>query len=489
MHGATVDVLAALHERLSALELRAIPETADAAASRLGVLWDIDVLTRRNPQSQSHGYQTVMLNTIQNLTVCRQNTTLQVLKSLPAGRTWTINIQQFPDAFSGRVTINGVRIQQELYYRARSNAVPCENMIVKVNVSVQIQDKEFVNGRATGSYLQRPPQVLTYIAKFRKVPPDQPATEPTMTEVEVRKALMISENLRTRGMFPKIRFVCSFSDGINVWEGVMLDELENLTMEQRTSQHFYSAAFYLMKELHATGYIHGDAHTGNFMKLRRFAVPPYPGDIQLSFIDWDQLFELPFNYSGKPGVPARLDRRDRFVTNANTIDFTVLPSVYREKHPRGTSSLPTTLRMKALLLTKIMIIHDYNKLLLNFNPFISTLNPMNQQDIDNVNEMYSELGIENFENADSVVPYLMPWPYQLNMEAVYGWDFDTILNSLVIKISPRRTVNMITYLNTISLEDIDKYYQNTFLYEMAEVGRYFTERYSMFLARARRRRP
>lgn len=128
--------------------------------------------------------------------------------------------------------------------------------------------------------------------KFREVTP----THQDLAEKEANHAVKTHKNDSIKPLFPTLYFIMNLTfkpaDGFPpvVWDVIGTELLSPIgdLIQQDT---FYHQCFLLLKELHSHGFIHGDAHRGNFMVRadQRFD----ENNPKVCMIDQDMIEELP----------------------------------------------------------------------------------------------------------------------------------------------------------------------------------------------------
>ena len=168
--------------------------------------------------------------------------------------------------------IKELDLTKELEYRDTSNGFPCKLVVCK--------------GRCTGIISS---QSIDIALKFRKVEEQNEH----FSEQEAINALHVDKNKNIRVLFPDLycfaRVVIQLPSGRRqLWECVgteLLKEVDNNLVT--TKQSFYPDGFRLLQKMHSYGYIHGDAHRGNFMQRIRTN--------EIILIDQDEILPLSSN--------------------------------------------------------------------------------------------------------------------------------------------------------------------------------------------------
>jgi len=168
--------------------------------------------------------------------------------------------------------IKELDLTKELEYRDTSNGFPCKLVVCK--------------GRCTGIISS---QSIDIALKFRKVEEQNEH----FSEQEAINALHVDKNKNIRVLFPDLycfaRVVIQLPSGRRqLWECVGTELLKEDEYDAvLTNPLFYIECFRLLQKMHLYGYIHGDAHRGNFMKKIRTNA--------MILIDQDEILPLSSN--------------------------------------------------------------------------------------------------------------------------------------------------------------------------------------------------
>jgi len=170
-----------------------------------------------------------------------------------------------PQSELGNVT--NVEIQKELMTRDTSNGIPCLLIVCLAKINN-----------------------VNVVLKFRQID----AMSGDSTENEAKHALVIAFDPKLDGMFPKLHCVfriatLSPGDTVKTWECIGTQMLAELSVGDRTDPYVMHECIGLLRKLHGCGYIHGDPHIRNFMKLSEEGIP------KVYMIDQDEIRLLPTN--------------------------------------------------------------------------------------------------------------------------------------------------------------------------------------------------
>lgn len=348
----------------------------------------------------------------------------KLLKVIRSDKVYSMKIANFPGYYE---QVESVHITEEIAYRTMSNAIPCENVIC----------------RATMTLRERTESSKEVTMKFRKAA----LGTVTLTETEMRKAAIIEDNVIVKSMFPTVFFVCVFhweeKGQREYWEGVAMESLRPVVAGSRELYNFNHDAAGILRRMHREGFIHGDPHSGNFMV--RSELPHYTrsaaaggssraasgAHVSLSLvpIDFDMVHALPHSCASE-------SEYNRVETEpVSTTDPSKFHSYLRR------------------LVTKIMIIHDYNILLFVNNLHVPFLNRREQSDAlcSETDQFYMDMCTKNEEDVPSIL--FMPWPYAFNWEAENKWDPETIWATL-----SERSPRLLQEIDKISVADIHYFY-------------------------------
>jgi len=168
--------------------------------------------------------------------------------------------------------IKELDLTKELLYRNLSNGQPCTLLVCK--------------GRCSGIISS---QTIDIALKFRKVEEQNEH----FSEQEAINALHVDKNKNIRVLFPDLycfaRVVIQLPSGRKqLWECIGTELLKEIEYDFIVeNQSFYPDSFRLLKKMHSYGYIHGDAHRGNFMQKNRTNA--------IILIDQDEILPLSSN--------------------------------------------------------------------------------------------------------------------------------------------------------------------------------------------------
>ena len=178
----------------------------------------------------------------------------------PMGDIW-VN----PQSELGNVT--KIEIVKELMTRDRSNGIPCLLIVCLAKINN-----------------------VNVVLKFRQID----SMSGDSTEKEANHALGVAFNPKLDGMFPKLHCILKIAtvapgDVRRVWECIGTQMLSELSVGDKTDPYVLHECIGLLRKLHGCGYIHGDPHIGNFMKLYVEGIP------RVYMIDQDEVRIMPTN--------------------------------------------------------------------------------------------------------------------------------------------------------------------------------------------------
>lgn len=127
------------------------------------------------------------------------------------------------------------------------------------------------------------------VVKFRELKPED-RTKKTMTQTEGQNAIDTYFKPETKYLFPFIYFIFSLETSNTTWECIGTEPLVDVNQRE---PGFYEDAFNLLRQLHDQGYIHGDPHSGNFMKLPNQSIHPKQNKSGVIMIDQDCITPIP----------------------------------------------------------------------------------------------------------------------------------------------------------------------------------------------------
>ena len=178
---------------------------------------------------------------------------------------------------TGGFNIRQIFMNEVLYYREQSNGEPCK--LVVFNCICRNREGSRYNTR----YNSRP-----MLLKFRKV--EAATSNERFTEIEGSNAMMIDRTPGLCDLFPALFCLVRLEIAVGpqsneLWEGIGMELLDSSPrVQQQQDETFYRKCFEELCKLHAFGYIHGDAHIGNFVRN------PETGAARL--IDQDDIIKL-----------------------------------------------------------------------------------------------------------------------------------------------------------------------------------------------------
>jgi hypothetical protein len=180
---------------------------------------------------------------------------------------------------SGLGKVTKVEILKELKIRDVSNGISCLLIVCLAKVNN-----------------------MNVVLKFRMI--DSGSGD--STEIEAKNALGVEFDSKLDGMFPKLYCVFKITtlipgDVNRTWECIGIQELEDLSNEDMRTPIILCECFRLLRNLHACGYAHGDAHIGNFMKSSEGEVT------KVYMIDQDEIRLLPASDIGVSNYLQSLD--------------------------------------------------------------------------------------------------------------------------------------------------------------------------------------
>jgi len=130
------------------------------------------------------------------------------------------------------------------------------------------------------------------IAKFRKVNNNTSK----MTEIEGQHAVDTYINPEIKDLFPHLYFITSVADTLyNTWECIGIEKLDDMWDRMKGySASDYQNAYLALKALHSKGFIHGDSHMANFMRVPLGSTEhPVDNPGRIIMIDQDSIRRLP----------------------------------------------------------------------------------------------------------------------------------------------------------------------------------------------------
>lgn len=176
-----------------------------------------------------------------------------------------------------------LKVIKELMYREVSYAVECPLSITLAELTTETYEMGIARTN-----------VQQVIAKFRKVNRDTSK----MTEIEGQHAVDTYINPEIKNLFPHLYFIASVADTVhNSWECIGIEKLED-PYDNNTgySVEDVKSAYLALKALHSKGFIHGDSHMGNFMRVPlRSKNHPVDNPGHIIMIDQDSIRKLPTN--------------------------------------------------------------------------------------------------------------------------------------------------------------------------------------------------
>ncbi len=172
--------------------------------------------------------------------------------------------------------IDEIELKDEILYRDSSNGQDCLLLVCK----------GVCRSRQSGSSKE-------LALKFRRV--EKEKRNEHFSEQEAAHALLVDQNNGMRPLFSRLycvsRVMIQTAKGeVQLWECIGSELMREYPYSQILADpaRFYSAACRLLKKMHESGYIHSDAHQGNFML--QMGEPP-----KLLMIDQDEIKKLSDN--------------------------------------------------------------------------------------------------------------------------------------------------------------------------------------------------
>lgn len=178
-------------------------------------------------------------------------------------------------------------------------------ILTKVRLQVIIQNKDGTNGIANTpvTLMMGVCETIPVVFKFRKAPSRFSPENITFTEAQA--GMHINEHKEARELFVRIYCIGSIpaaQSSSGRWDFVGIQAVMPVTDEQYTGDDtWYRVASRKLGELHAWGYIHGDAHRGNIMQsavepeLSKYASPGKRLGNKIYFIDFDRVENISFH--------------------------------------------------------------------------------------------------------------------------------------------------------------------------------------------------
>jgi hypothetical protein len=120
-------------------------------------------------------------------------------------------------------------------------------------------------------------------------------TYPKLTEEEGQHAVSTNSNQDIKYLFPVLYCIGHVKDTHSgTWEFIGMEELDEVapSLSKTTVADYYEAALCIAR-LHKCGYVHGDCHMGNFMRVPQHSDHPVPFKGRIIMIDQDCLRPFP----------------------------------------------------------------------------------------------------------------------------------------------------------------------------------------------------
>ena len=164
-----------------------------------------------------------------------------------------------------------------------------------VKITKIIQAKEMTNGlRVPTVICEGTIDNIQAVFKFRKVM----RVTSHLTENEVGNALQINGNEKAQKLFAKLLCVLKITFFDEIWEATGTELMYETDPSDSTNPLFYEACAQCLKQLHEAGFMHGDAHRGNFMKKFISWGLDQSANWKILMIDQDRMQRLPTNDDG-----------------------------------------------------------------------------------------------------------------------------------------------------------------------------------------------
>lgn len=183
--------------------------------------------------------------------------------------------------------IEKVEMTQELVFSSHTYAQPCPLCVGLAKLTVL--NKE--TGLRT---------VTVIVVKFRKLLNNQNLNK--LTEHEAENAVKTWKTEEIEDLFPRLYFIGQIQKGTTTWECIgteRMDEKPRDLVTKKSPFECWQGAYDALKRLHAQGYVHGDAHIGNFMVVPKDSHHPVYHPSRIIMIDQDSLMALPTAHEDK----------------------------------------------------------------------------------------------------------------------------------------------------------------------------------------------
>lgn len=183
------------------------------------------------------------------------------------------------------------RTQMKIWF---NDTMPQDDKNKEIEITEHITSRNESNGIPDSSIAVFKGRIGTVnlAIKFREVTP----THQDLAEKEANHAVKTHKNDSIKPLFPTLYFIMNLTfkpaDGFPpvVWD-VIGTELLSPVGDLIQKDTFYHQCFLLLKQLHSHGFIHGDAHWGNFMVR---ADQTFDGtNPKVCMIDQDMIEQLP----------------------------------------------------------------------------------------------------------------------------------------------------------------------------------------------------
>jgi len=203
----------------------------------------------------------------------------------------SINMKVWQNTMSKKKTLVSINILKELTFREISYGEECPTSICMVEMETE---RPSMSGTIT--------EKVKVLGKFRQVVPNHDK----MTQEEGQHMVNTSMDEDIADLFPKLYFIGTVTTTKGgVWEVVGTELMEELyDFQLKNSHEPYYSAFKLLKMLHEAGYVHGDPHIGNFMRIPIKSLHPVIDSNRVIMIDQDSMRTLPTD--AKDGLIAKL---------------------------------------------------------------------------------------------------------------------------------------------------------------------------------------
>ena len=235
---------------------------------------------------------------IQSVLHCKDGDTPITFVPYTAG----FNVADFPDSkhtkYAKRVKAS---LASQKYCAKADMKIWFNDTMPAVHFAEQIRITEHITSTDQSNGIENSDMVvfkgsmgpISMAIKFREVT----AALTDLAENEANNAIKTHHNQEIKHLFPTLYFIMNLTSTLPsgqsvVWDVIgteLLDPVGTLLM----TDTFYHQCFLLLKNLHSKGFIHGDAHRGNFMvRPGEFFDSTNP---KVCMIDQDQIEALPEN--------------------------------------------------------------------------------------------------------------------------------------------------------------------------------------------------